>query len=116
MNGAANTDADRKALRLAINLSLATGLVMLIIKVGAYLLTGSAATHRTPVCFNRRISLIGEVWLPGFPRRVPGTTPGAKPGYARGRSKRHGLKRRRQGRAVGNWGNMVGCEVVLSYR
>ena len=43
MNGAANTNADRKALSLAMNLSLAIGLVMLIIKIGAYLLTGSAA-------------------------------------------------------------------------
>lgn len=60
MNGAAHTDADRKTLSLAMNLSLAIGLLMLITKVGAYLLTGSAAimsdaaesvVHATAVLF-----------------------------------------------------------------
>ena len=43
MNVAAKTEADRKALSFAMALSLAIGLFMLLIKVGAYLLTGSAA-------------------------------------------------------------------------
>ena len=43
MNVAAKTEADRKALSFAMALSLAIGLFMSLIKVGAYLLTGSAA-------------------------------------------------------------------------
>lgn len=43
MNAAAKTVADRKALSFAMALSLAIGLLMSLIKVGAYLLTGSAA-------------------------------------------------------------------------
>ena len=43
MNLAASTDSDRKALVFAMNLSLVVGLVMFVMKVGAYLLTGSAA-------------------------------------------------------------------------
>jgi cation diffusion facilitator family transporter len=43
MNAAAKTEADRKALSFAMALSLAIGLFMSVIKVGAYLLTGSAA-------------------------------------------------------------------------
>lgn len=43
MNAAATTDADRKAMSLAMNLSLGIGLLMFVMKVGAYLLTGSAA-------------------------------------------------------------------------
>jgi len=43
MNVAAKTEADRKALSFAMALSLAIGLLMFVIKVGAYLLTGSAA-------------------------------------------------------------------------
>ena len=43
MSAAANTAADRKALTFAMNLSLAVGLVMFVMKVGAYMLTGSAA-------------------------------------------------------------------------
>src|ERR1035438_5348226 len=43
MNIAATTEADRKALSFAMALSLAIGLLMLVMKVGAYLLTGSAA-------------------------------------------------------------------------
>ncbi len=39
----AKTDTDRRALTLAMRLSLAIGLVMFVMKVGAYLLTGSAA-------------------------------------------------------------------------
>ena len=35
--------ADRKAMNFAMNLSLAVGVLMLVMKVGAYLLTGSAA-------------------------------------------------------------------------
>ena len=37
------TDADRKALTFAMRLSLVAGLFMFVLKVGAYLLTGSAA-------------------------------------------------------------------------
>lgn len=43
MNIAAKTEADRKALSFAMALSLAIGLLMFLMKVGAYLLTGSAA-------------------------------------------------------------------------
>jgi len=43
MNIAAKTEADRKALSFAMALSLAIGLLMFVMKVGAYLLTGSAA-------------------------------------------------------------------------
>jgi len=43
MNVAAKTEADRKALSFAMTLSLAIGLLMSVMKVGAYLLTGSAA-------------------------------------------------------------------------
>jgi Co/Zn/Cd efflux system component len=43
MNASAKTEADRKALSFAMALSLAIGLFMAVIKVGAYLLTGSAA-------------------------------------------------------------------------
>jgi cation diffusion facilitator family transporter len=43
MNVAAKTEADRKALSFAMTLSLAIGLLMFVMKVGAYLLTGSAA-------------------------------------------------------------------------
>lgn len=43
MNVAAKTEADRKALSFAMALSLAIGLLMFVMKVGAYLLTGWAA-------------------------------------------------------------------------
>lgn len=43
MNVTSNDQADRKALSFAMNLSLAIGLLMFVLKVGAYLLTGSAA-------------------------------------------------------------------------
>lgn len=43
MNIAATSEADRKALGFAMALSLAIGLLMFVMKVGAYLLTGSAA-------------------------------------------------------------------------
>lgn len=43
MNVAVKSEADRKALNFAMNLSLGTGILMFIMKVGAYLLTGSAA-------------------------------------------------------------------------
>ncbi|MCU0770996.1 MAG: cation diffusion facilitator family transporter [Verrucomicrobia bacterium] len=43
MNVAARSDSDRKALSLAMNLSLGFGLLMFVMKMGAYLLTGSAA-------------------------------------------------------------------------
>lgn len=43
MNITAKSDSDRKALALAMNLSLFAGLLMFVMKVGAYLLTGSAA-------------------------------------------------------------------------
>lgn len=39
----ANSGSDRKALAFAMTLSLATGLVMFVMKTGAYLITGSAA-------------------------------------------------------------------------
>ena len=37
------SETDRKAMSLAMNLSLGIGLLMLFMKTGAYLLTGSAA-------------------------------------------------------------------------
>ena len=43
MNVAVKSEADRKALNLAMNLSLGIGILMFVMKVGAYLLTGSAA-------------------------------------------------------------------------
>ena len=43
MNIAATSEADRKALSVAMTLSLVIGLLMFVMKVGAYLLTGSAA-------------------------------------------------------------------------
>ncbi len=43
MNVAANTEADRRVLGFAMALSLAIGLLMSVMKVGAFLLTGSAA-------------------------------------------------------------------------
>ncbi|MCZ7634916.1 MAG: cation diffusion facilitator family transporter [Verrucomicrobia bacterium] len=43
MGPAPQSDADRKALSFAMTLSLGIGLVMFLLKVGAYLLTGSAA-------------------------------------------------------------------------
>lgn len=43
MNVTAGSEADRKALRFAMTLSLAIGCLMFVMKVGAYLLTGSAA-------------------------------------------------------------------------
>lgn len=43
MNVAVRTEADRKALSFAMNLSLAVGVIMFLMKWGAYLLTGSAA-------------------------------------------------------------------------
>lgn len=43
MNIAARTEADRRALSFAMTLSLAVGLLMFVMKIGAYLLTGSAA-------------------------------------------------------------------------
>ncbi len=43
MNVMAQSEADRKALSLAMNLSLGVGLLMFFLKMGAYLLTGSAA-------------------------------------------------------------------------
>jgi len=43
MNVAAITEADRKALSFGMTLSLGVGLLMSVMKVGAYLLTGSAA-------------------------------------------------------------------------
>jgi cation diffusion facilitator family transporter len=43
MNVAPGAQADRKALSFAMTLSLAIGLLMLVMKIGAYLLTGSAA-------------------------------------------------------------------------
>lgn len=60
MEVVARTDADRVALMWAMNLSLVVGLVMFVMKVGAYLLTGSAAilsdaaesvVHVAAVCF-----------------------------------------------------------------
>jgi cation diffusion facilitator family transporter len=43
MDIAANSEADRKALRVAMTLSLVIGSLMFVMKVSAYLLTGSAA-------------------------------------------------------------------------
>jgi cation diffusion facilitator family transporter len=43
MNVAVKSVADRKAMNFAMNLSLGIGILMFIMKVGAYLLTGSAA-------------------------------------------------------------------------
>ncbi len=43
MNVSVQSAADRKALSFAMNLSLGIGLVMFVMKTGAYLLTGSAA-------------------------------------------------------------------------
>lgn len=43
MNISANSESDRKALVFAMNLSLGVGLLMFVIKMGAYLLTGSSA-------------------------------------------------------------------------
>ena len=43
MNPIPQTDADRKALSFAMTLSLVIGLLMFVMKVSAYLLTGSAA-------------------------------------------------------------------------
>jgi cation diffusion facilitator family transporter len=43
MNVAVKSAADRKAMNFAMNLSLGIGILMFIMKVGAYLLTGSAA-------------------------------------------------------------------------
>lgn len=43
MNLKANSEADRKAMSFAMNLSLGVGLLMFVMKMGAYLLTGSAA-------------------------------------------------------------------------
>jgi cation diffusion facilitator family transporter len=43
MNVSVKSEADRKALSFAMNLSLVVGILMFVMKVGAYLLTGSAA-------------------------------------------------------------------------
>jgi cation diffusion facilitator family transporter len=43
MNVTASSEGDRKALRFAMTLSLVVGCLMFVMKVGAYLLTGSAA-------------------------------------------------------------------------
>ena len=43
MNVAAASPADRKAMSFAMNLSLGIGLLMFVMKMGAYWLTGSAA-------------------------------------------------------------------------
>jgi hypothetical protein len=43
MNVAVKSEADRKAMNFAMNLSLGIGLLMFLMKMGAYLLTGSAA-------------------------------------------------------------------------
>ncbi|MRR37284.1 cation diffusion facilitator family transporter, partial [bacterium] len=43
MSTTAKTEADRKQLTFAMRLSLAVGLLMFVMKVGAYALTGSAA-------------------------------------------------------------------------
>jgi cation diffusion facilitator family transporter len=43
MNVVARTEADRKALSFGMSVSLAIGLLMFVMKVGAYLMTGSAA-------------------------------------------------------------------------
>lgn len=60
MNASVKTLADRKALSFAMNLSLGIGLLMFLMKMGAYYLTGSAAilsdaaesvVHVAAVCF-----------------------------------------------------------------
>ena len=43
MDRSGKSDADRKALAFAMNLSLVIGLLMFVMKMSAYLLTGSAA-------------------------------------------------------------------------
>lgn len=43
MNISASSESDRRSLMFAMNLSLGVGLLMFVIKVGAYLLTGSSA-------------------------------------------------------------------------
>src|SRR5512140_900639 len=43
MDAVAHSDADRRALRLAMNLSLGVGMLMFVMKTGAYVLTGSSA-------------------------------------------------------------------------
>ena len=43
MHVATRTEADRKALSFAMTLSLVIGVLMFVIKMGAYRLTGSAA-------------------------------------------------------------------------
>lgn len=43
MNVKTSSEADRKAMSFAMNLSLGVGLLMFVMKMGAYLLTGSAA-------------------------------------------------------------------------
>ena len=43
MNLPANSESDRRSLLFAMNLSLAVGLLMFVMKMGAYLLTGSSA-------------------------------------------------------------------------
>ena len=43
MDVTAKSDADRNVMRFAMNLSLAVGFLMLVLKTSAYLLTGSAA-------------------------------------------------------------------------
>ena len=43
MNISTSSESDRKSLVFAMNLSLAVGLLMFVIKMGAYLLTGSSA-------------------------------------------------------------------------
>jgi len=43
MNVAVKSEADRKAMNFAMNLSLGVGILMFVMKAGAYLLTGSAA-------------------------------------------------------------------------
>ena len=43
MNITARSEADRDSMRFAMNLSLVVGMLMFVMKVGAYLLTGSAA-------------------------------------------------------------------------
>jgi cation diffusion facilitator family transporter len=43
MNLSAQSESDRKALSFAMNLSLSIGLLMFVMKMGAYVLTGSAA-------------------------------------------------------------------------
>ena len=55
MDVTANSKADRDALRFAMNLSLAIGLLMFVMKTGAYLLTGSSAIlkRRGRVCHAR---------------------------------------------------------------